>query len=124
MKIKDKNFLGYTIPTVPNQTTNFNNSSYGELDIVNSFFRGTTLKLNTGKDSNNQKYYCLKIEGIGDVEKEIGYYSDALLVWGKWAFISPTKESQPDLDNDFIGVVTGLKKGMAIFYLEMHPEKK
>ncbi len=124
MKIKDRNFLGYTIPTVPNQTTNFNNSPYGELDIVNSILRKTTLKLSAGKDSDDIKYYCIKIEGMGDVEKEIGYYSDAFLVWGKWASISPIRESQPHLDNDFIGVVTDLKKGMAIFYLEMYPEKK
>ena len=114
-------FLGYTVPTIPH-TANFNNSQYGELDIVQSVLRGMFLHLSTGRDSDEQKYYTIRIEGFGEVDREIGYYDDALFVWGKW-FRDTGGVSPSGLGKDFLGVVSGLKKGITSFHLELNPKK-
>ena len=122
MKISGKSFLGFEIPDVPTETVNFNSSHYGELDVLNSFLRGTKLYINTGRNSDEQKNYVIKIEGFGNVEKEIGYYEDSTFVWGKWEIFQNGDNSQ-NLKNDFIGIVTGNKKGSAQFYLDLNPKK-
>ena len=122
MKISGESFLGFNIPSIPIETTNFNSSPYGELDILNSFLRGKELYINTGKDSDEQETYVIAIEGLGDVEKEIGYYTDSIFVWGKWKIFQDGDTSK-NLKNDFIGIVTGHRKGSAQFYLKLNPEK-
>lgn len=124
MKISGKVFNGYVIPKILGETTNFNSSSYGELDIVNSMFRGKVLLINTGKNSDEQKYFCIRIEGLGEVEDALGYYSDSIFIWGKWTELDILNEEIPEnnkLEKEFIGFVSNFKKGSANFYLNLNP---
>ena len=119
MKISGKSFLGFEIPSIPSGTTCFNSSPYGEIDLTTSILRENWLTINTGKDSNESEFFWIKIQGVGkiDAESYIKYYSDSLFVWGEW------KKENGRTINNFLGIVTGLKKGSAQFYLDLNPKK-
>jgi hypothetical protein len=119
MKISGESFLGFVIPSIPSGTTSFNSSSYGEVDLITSMLRGIWLTINTGRNSDENKFFKIKIQGIGEVDGEagIGYYRDSLFVWGIW------KKVGEDETNDFLGVVSGYKSGSSTFYLDLHPKK-
>lgn len=123
MKITGTSFLGFIIPNVPTDTTNFDLSSYGIWEILHSILNEKMLTLNTGENPGDYEFFIIRIEGIGEVDSEIAYYPDSKLVWGKWIAYKDDKIDISDLCEDFIGTVSGLEDERARFNLKLNPEK-